>query len=372
MQLHAAIAPFMQAVRYRRQRLEGSASRGTKVMGYFCTYTPVELIHACGFLPVRIWGSTGRAEKAYGLVPGFICPYMQTTLENALAGEFAFLSGIVQGYTCDVACGLVNVWKGNIPGKLFHSVPLPYNDSPEARLFLKECLEETVEKLVSAGGCYSDDALSRSLDIYARIRSILAALYEKRMQGALGLSSADLNVLMQTFFVTDPVTYLMMLERLVEDLQALRAEQGRGIPVLVSGSVVEDAGIIALIEALGFRVVADDLCTGLRAFTPAEVSGKGPMESVVKRIMERFPCPARSRPARRIPLVLDLVRASGAKGVIFLLQKFCTPHLADHPAVSQALREEGIPSILIEMDGASGVEAQVVTRLETFGSMMGG
>jgi len=363
--------PFLEAVQYRRQRLEGAVSRGEKVIGYFCTYTPVELIHACGFLPVRIWARTGPAEKACAQVPGFICPYMQLSLENALSGEFLFLSGVVQAYTCDVACGCVNIWKATFPDLLVHSIPLPYNVSPEAGAYLRSCLEETVEKLVSAGGTYSDEALAESLDLYGRIRGILSALHEQRAQGTLAMTSADLNVVAQAFFAMDPVHYLMMLERLVADLNSCRSILAPGIPVLVSGSVVEDAGIISLVEALGLRVAADDLCTGLRAFTPASAAGQNPLEQVGNRIMKRFPCPARSRQSQRIPLVLDLVKSSGAQGVIFLFQKFCTPHLADYPAVCGALKDAGIPSILLELDGNAGMEAQALTRLETFAGMVG-
>jgi benzoyl-CoA reductase/2-hydroxyglutaryl-CoA dehydratase subunit BcrC/BadD/HgdB len=86
--------------------------------------------------------------------------------------------------------------------------------------------------------------------------------------------------------------------------------------------------------------------------------------------MKRFPCPSRSNPGERVPRLLDLIRASRAKGVIFLFQKFCTPHLADHPKVSQALKDAGIQSILIEMDENGLMEAQMATRLETFSHML--
>lgn len=370
MDTRPVMAPFREAVRNRRRRLEAAAGSGTGVIGYFCTYTPIEVIHACGFLPVRIWGGTGQAEKAYGLVPNFICPYMRLGMENAMRGEFAFLSGIVQGYTCDVACGLVNVWKGNIPGKIHHNLALPYNDSPESRAFLKAGLEELVGKLAGLGGTFSEEALGTSLELYGKIRGLLRTLHETRTQGVPALSSAELNVLMQAFFVTPPEEYLALLEELEEGLRSGEPSVGKGVPVLISGSLVEDEAVLSLIEGLGFAVKADDLCTGMRSFTPAAVPGDTPMDRVVSRTMKRFPCPSRSRPQQRIPLLLDLVWASGAKGVIFLFQKFCTPHLADHPAVSKALREAGIPSILIEMDGDSGLEAQAATRLETFAGML--
>jgi benzoyl-CoA reductase/2-hydroxyglutaryl-CoA dehydratase subunit BcrC/BadD/HgdB len=68
---------------------------------------------------------------------------------------------------------------------------------------------------------------------------------------------------------------------------------------------------------------------------------------------------------------MELIRASQAKGVIFVFQKFCTPHLADHPMVAQGLKDALIPSLAIEMDESGLMEAQAVTRLETFWGMLG-
>jgi len=94
-------APFTETLNDYPERLRSLTARGKECVGYFCTYTPVDAIHAAGFLPIRIMGDKGPVEKAYSLAPDFICPYMKRSLEKALAGEYDFLSGIIQGYTCD-------------------------------------------------------------------------------------------------------------------------------------------------------------------------------------------------------------------------------------------------------------------------------
>jgi benzoyl-CoA reductase/2-hydroxyglutaryl-CoA dehydratase subunit BcrC/BadD/HgdB len=367
---HPAVLPFMDTVRMKRHRLGQAASGGKKIIGYFCTYTPVEILHAAGFLPVRIWGGVGRAEKAYSLVPNFICPYMRLSLEGALSGEFSFLTGIVQGYTCDVACGLVNIWKDNFKMDLCHSLPLPYNDNRDARIFLRAGLHELIGKLMQIGKGFTDESLEESLTLYEEIRSILAWIFDRRADRGLPLSSGEVLNVVQAYFVTPPEEYLDMLKGLKGNLAGAPVPTDSGIPVLISGSLIEDAQALTLIEQLGFQVVADDLCTGQRGFFPIAGQGEDPMERLMDRIMKRFPCPSRSHPDERVPRLLDLIRASRAKGVIFLFQKFCTPHLADHPKVSQALKDAGIPSILIEMDEAGLMEAQVTTRLETFSGML--
>lgn len=149
-------------------------------MGYFCTYTPVEILHASGFIPVRIHAGTGRMDKAGQHLPDFICPYMKLSLENALDGKYDFLAGLVQGYSCDAACGLVNIWKDIFKERFFHTVPLPYKDTPEARAYYRSALLELTEKLNSAGGHFSETGLKDSIDLYARIRSLQFELDERR------------------------------------------------------------------------------------------------------------------------------------------------------------------------------------------------
>ena len=39
---------------------------GGKVMGYFCTYVPEEILYAAGVLPVRILGSHEPQDRCHG------------------------------------------------------------------------------------------------------------------------------------------------------------------------------------------------------------------------------------------------------------------------------------------------------------------
>ena len=104
------VAPFKTALDNGSQTLSDIARDGRRVFGYFCTYTPIELVDACGWVPIRISGGPGPLEKSYTRVPDFICPYMKRSLEKALNGEYSYLSGIIDGYTCDAACGVANIW----------------------------------------------------------------------------------------------------------------------------------------------------------------------------------------------------------------------------------------------------------------------
>jgi benzoyl-CoA reductase/2-hydroxyglutaryl-CoA dehydratase subunit BcrC/BadD/HgdB len=365
------IGPFAEAACGRTERLTRHAQK-QKVLGWFCTYTPIELIHAAGLLPVRIYGGTVRVELAGSLVPNFVCPYMRTSLERALRGEYKYLSGVIQGYTCDTPCGMMSIWQENTGPGLFHTVPLPYNADENARTFYRHTLNELIDKLAGVGGKVTSASLGRSLDLYAEIRSRLLHLYELRLQGISLRSARDFYTVLEAGFSLPPEEYLALLTNLTGALEKQRTIKENGIAVLVSGSIVEQLWIFDLLEAAGGWVVADDLCNGYRFCRPADGAGADPMERLIDRYIHRFPCPARSNIEDRVPRVSELVEKSGARGVIFLFQKFCTPHLADYPALAAELKKDGIPVLSVEMDESGNIEGQLKTRFGAFFEMIAG
>lgn len=365
------IGPFADAVNNRAERLAGYA-KNQIILGWFCTYTPIELIHAAGFLPVRIHGGTIRVEQAGSLVPNFICPYMRTSLERALRGEYRYLSGVIQGYTCDTPCGMMSIWEENVGPGLYHTVPLPYNSSQSAREFFRHSLNELAGKLNGVGGTVNPDSLGHSLGLYSEIRKNLLRLHGLRRLGTSPLCTRDFYTVMEAGFSLPPEEYLGLLDRLIGSIENQEPGKVSGIPVLVTGSLVEQLWIFDLVEAAGGRVVADDLCNGFRYCEPADGSGADPFERLIDRYIRRYPCPARSTIQDRVPRVLELVKGSGARGVIFLLQKFCTPHLADYPALSAELKKAGLPVLLVEMDESGNIEGQIKTRFGAFFEMIGG
>ncbi|MBN1574722.1 MAG: 2-hydroxyacyl-CoA dehydratase [Deltaproteobacteria bacterium] len=370
-----SVVRFTDAIEKMDENLKAISSGGKKVFGYFCTYTPIEMIHAAGFLPVRIAGGQGRVDNADSLTPNFICPYVRLATERALMGRYDYLSGVIEGYTCDVVCGAVNVWEDNFKGELYHTIPLPYDNYPADRDFFGAVLEELKDKLEGVGGAVTEESLEVSLDLYGKIRGMILRFMEMREKRSLPLTAAEFLTVIRAGFVTPPEDYLLMLEGLAGEIEEKgdKAEtiNRKGIPVLVSGSLVEEPGVLEILEESGGVVVADDLCTGFRNFHPEGGEGKTSTERLIDRYINRYPCPSRSRTGVRVPRLVELVKSSGAKGVVFLFQKFCSPHLADHPVAVEMLKKEGIPQIAIEMEETGIMEGQLRTRLEGFFEMIG-
>jgi len=53
---------------------------GGKVIGYFCTYAPEELMYAAGILPVRILGSHEVQDVTESHIFGMFCPFCRDCL----------------------------------------------------------------------------------------------------------------------------------------------------------------------------------------------------------------------------------------------------------------------------------------------------
>ncbi|MEW6529234.1 MAG: 2-hydroxyacyl-CoA dehydratase family protein [Thermodesulfobacteriota bacterium] len=364
------LEPFYEAIKDQEQRLRNLAAEDRKIIGYFCTYTPVELIHASGFIPMRVMGGTRTLTKADSLAPSFVCPYLRAALDKALNGEYSFLSGIVQGYTCDAACGVVRIWERNIPGEIFHTLALPYCDSVHSRRFFHSEIDALNVKFRAIDGGFNEQSLADSIELYGKIRRLVLEFYKMRYDGRLAIPASEFLAVIQAGFVTPPEDYLGMLERLAGAAELAAAANRGGTRVLVSGSLVEDGKVLDLVEESGGLIVADDLCTGIRNFYPASGFGLHPIERVIDRYMNRAPCPCRSRVSDRLPFLEDLLERSKAQGVIFLFQKYCTPHLADHPSLVEHCKAKGIPSIATEMEETGVNEGQLRTRLEAFFEML--
>ncbi|MBA4368644.1 MAG: hypothetical protein C0403_13515 [Desulfobacterium sp.] len=372
MMISDPIASFQQAYETSSQILSRIHDQGQKLFGYFCTYTPIELLAACGYLPVRIMGGRGKTEQCYHLLPEFICPFMKRSLERAMNGEYHFLSGIVQSYSCDAVCGCQAVWKNNFPDMSLYSISLPYNSNPQAREFYIAEFKNLLEKLGQPYDPCFQEKLRQAIEQYRQVRQAVLNLYDSAQSGLLDISAEEKWYAVQAGFVIPPDQYLELINRLIQRKKEASVHKKNPVSVIISGSEIGHPDILTYIEKTGGRIVWDDHCTGIRSFEPADGFVEDPMERLVDRYMKRSPCASRSRAEDRWLQWEKKLRHSDVQGVIFILQKFCTPHLSDIPYFKEQLKKRGILSIVLEMDESWEVSGQIRTRIDGFLDMVQG
>jgi len=127
-----------------------------------------------------------------------------------------------------------------------------------------------------------------------------------------------------------------------------------------------DVEFISLIESLGAHVVIDDLCTGSRYFWNEVVPDGNRLSAIAARYLDRPHCPLRDLPERRrLPHLVNLAKEYNVQGAIIALQKFCEPHAFDTLPIEAALKEQGIPTLFLELD-VTLASGQLRVRIEAF------
>ncbi len=363
---------FEELYERRRQIIMDEAERSDRpVLGTICSYVPVELLHSMGVLPVRIWGRSREVDDADVLLQSYICPPVRHLMALGLEGTYDFLEGIVHCYTCDATCGLYNIWVRNLEPRFSHMISLPYMSIEESRAYAVQELRVLIEKLERlAGRRFEAERLGESNELYDRARGLMRRMYELKSLGA-PVAYRELywmNVCSQVL----PVEALLpALEEAVGSARpaAKQPSSKREARILLTGSVVTDTALMDFVEARGGRIVADDTCLGLRLLQDVMPATGDPLESLAAYHLSRPPCASRAEfGARRLHLE-KTIEAFDVDAVLFVHQKFCDPHLSDHPFLKSALDQAGIRSSQLELD-AEGFTGQAQTRLESFLEML--
>ena len=346
---------------------------GKKIVGYFCSYTPEEIILAAGALPFRIFGR-GDISLADAHLQAYSCSLVRGALEDALSGSLDFLDGVVFPHTCDSIQRLSDIWRINVKTGFHIDVVLPVKlDTKSSGEYMADVLRKFQRDIENGlGVVISEDDLKSSVIKYNRIRSYLWNIYRIRSENPALIGSGDLHAIVKASMVMERDLLLDELSVFAGSLHGGNvAGKPAGKRVVLSGGVCNLPDIYSFIEDSGGTVVGDDFCTGSRYFE-GEISLKGDIvESIAKRYRERINCPAKhSGLLTRGEHIIKIVKESGAKGVIFLFLKFCDPHSFDYPYLKAMLDREGIPSMLFEIEEQLPSEGQFKTRCEAFLEML--
>jgi benzoyl-CoA reductase subunit C len=349
------------------------AATGGRVAGYMCVYVPLELLHAAGYLPVRVFGREGGMQHASAHLPSYACSVAHSALDMGLSGELDFLDLMVFSHTCDTMQNLADIWAANLPSCRSVTLDVPTCVDPKHGLpFLRRKLEALRQFLESVGGEISDEALGASIRLHDEHRGLMNRLSALRVERPDVLTGRAMQAVTQAALLMPRDQHLEAVQELIQSVESATASESRGTPrVFVTGSVCQNGAYIAVMEEAGCVVTGDSLCTGTRAFAMNPSDDGDPLERLARMYLSRTPCPAKHRPGHdAAEALLDDVRGSGANGVVFLLTKFCDPWGFEYIDLRKALEKQGIPSLMLEIEQHQPPPGQLRTRVAAFVEML--
>jgi len=346
-----------------------------RIVGYFCSYTPEEVIYAAGAHPFRLFGMGDTIHLADAHFQAYCCSLVRGALEGALAGRLEFLDGAVFPHTCDSIQRLSDVWRMNVKGPFHLDVVLPVKlDTDSAKAYMSDVLHKFIRDLESQLNVRIEkEALRDAMGVFNRIRGHLGRLYEMKSAYPGVISGSDLHAIVKGSMIMDRDRLLEILPGIVTELERKKGEvpEPAGKRLVMAGGICNHPDIYRIIEEAGGVVVGDDLCTGSRYFEGIAKAQGDPVAAIAERYMSRPPCPAKHAGLYdRARHLVDIVREKKAQGVVFFFLKFCDPHAFDYPYLKEALDRTGIPSIMVEVEDQLPSEGQMQTRFETFIEML--
>ena len=345
-----------------------------RAIGYFPVYAPVEVIHACGMLPVGLHGAGDRldiqhADARFG---SFICSIVKTTLEMGLTKHLTPFDGLLFSSICDSARNLCFVFKRNFPELYTDFLHLPHNPNSEASVaFLVSEYERMGANLEQMNGVQlTERRLCDSIEIYNENRRLTRQLYAERARNPQLIRTSELYALVRAGNFLPVEQHTELLRDTLDGMPGRRGKQRDSIRIVVEGSFCEQPplDLIKIIEEAGCYVVDDDFSLGQRWFLRDVPINGDPMRALAQSYINNSVYSSVRHDWRhpRHKQLIEKVRQREADAVLLLIAKFCEPAYFDYVLFKQELEKEGIPHLLMEFEEKMFTFERLRTEIETF------
>lgn len=352
--------------------IEEWKAKGKKVVGFFCSYVPEEILYAADILPVRMRApGCNKTTSADVYFSQFNCSFMRACLEFAMEGEYEFLDGFVFTNSCDnvrrVYDTLKELKSNEFPFIEFISVPHKVSDQSTA--FYRDQLIEFQEKVEQLSGVKVEpDKLNNAIETYNKTRTLLKKLYDLRSNNNPPLTGSETLSVLLAGQVLPKDQYNDLLERLLEELGRTEGISDYKARLMITGSGgCDDPEYLRIIEDLGGLIVTDSLCFGSRYFWETVQINGDIMKSIAVSYLNRPSCPGMcDQVAERNDYIKDMAEQFNVDGVIFQRMRYCDLWGGQILTLRQELKEADIPLLELEREYILGSTGQLKTRAQAF------
>ncbi len=347
---------------------------GGKVIGMFPVYTPYELPHASGMLPVGLFGAGGKIEidHADSRIQSFVCSIARSTLELGLRDMASDFDALWFTSICDVARNLSGVWATNFLQQRVSYIHFPQNmASPSALVHYRAELKKLLAGLESmTGRKVSDRDLAGSIEVYNRNRDLCSQLYSiKRVKPWL-LSTYEAYVLIRIGTLMPVERHNLLLEEVLPLIHSRSRPERDYVRVMIEGSFCEQPPLelLRVLEESGCYIVDDDLLLHTRWFQGNVHANGDPLMALSEHYINnsRYSSVRHYGNRPRKEQFVEKVRSGNIDGVIFAAPKFCEPALLDYVLFKDECEKHNISYLAFEYEEKMGVFESIRTQVETF------
>jgi len=357
---------------------------GKKIIGYICSFVPLEIITAAGCIPFRVRGNIHEPiTKGDTLLETIVCPYYRSCFDLSLKQKYDFLSGMVIPHGCDSMVRSYSAWSYSLPYSYFHFINIPTVCGESSFEFFdaelntfRKSLMEFAEKVVT------DEDLAKAIQIYNENRDKVRVLYEFRKANPPLISGTELTMALTVGSSLPVGEANTLFDQVSAEIGRRKKSPLQGGPrIFIDGACLDNIEIIKLVEELGGNVVADTICNGARDYFPRTDVGGDPMDALAHRYLDKINCPKTYRENKTGTFEGDIASRFGdigayarefkVDGAILYVYKYCDPFGFEVPARKAYYKSINIPLLHLEDVYSAGTMSQLRTRIQAFLEMIG-
>ena len=353
-----------------RAQMDKYLAEGKKIVLCAPVYTPEEIIHSMGFVPMGAWGGDMELNRAKEYCPAFLCAIVQSLLELGITGALEGASAIVIPSLCDTLKTVGENWKYAVPSIPFIPMTYPQNRKPAYGVaFTKAGYERVIRDLEKLGGKFDDAKLAQSNALYNRHNAAMRKLDEVLAKHPEVTAAQRSDAFKSAFFMTKE-EHTALIEELNAALEA-QTPAAEKTPILLSGILTDAPGFNAILDDLDLHIVADDVAAQSRQYRTDVPAGDDALTALAQKFADMDNCSVLYNAAKpRVQWIVDTAKARNAKGVLVALTKFCDPEEFDYVMIKKACEAAGIPVTVVEIDRQMVQFEQARTNIETFRDML--
>lgn len=365
----SVLKKFAQAVPLPNAWINGWKKEGKKVLGYFCSYIPDEIIYAADILPIRIRArSCGDTPMGDAYMSATTCSFTRCCLELASRKQYDYLDGIVSSNTCDQVRRLYdNIrFKAPFPFHYFLSIPSNVNDITidwfKHELFkFKASLEENFEIEII------DERLRHAIKTYNKSRNLLKQLFTLRKGANPPITGTEVMKVISAGVTIPKEQFNELLTQYLKEADGKEGNSDYRGRIMLVGSLLDDPEYVKIIEDLGGLVVTDSLCFGTRYFWDLVDERSNPLGALAERYLSKVSCPRMTDGyLARKRFIKNMIKEFYVDGVIFERMKFCPFWWGEIFLLRKELKELGVPCLDLEREYVLGGVGQMKTRIQAF------
>lgn len=350
---------------------------GNRLVGFLCSYTPLEIIDAAGASSVALCGTSDEViPEAEKVLPANLCPLIKSTYGFAYSEKcpFTYFSDMIVGETtCD---GKKKMYELLSELKETHILHLPQgrDRAYESDGWYEECrlLLERLERLY--GITITDEDLRAAVARRNRLREAQLSMFELQALEPPAMTGVELmSTMFAGTFSFDIVSYTKKIEETVAARRSAYEAGERPVSsnakrILITGCPV--GGVInkigRTIEANGGVIVCMDDCSGERT---ARMMVDENAPDILRAISDRYldiNCSVMTPNDGRMENTLAMCEKYHVDGVVENVLTACHTFNVESARMQKAVEDAGIPYLKIETDYSAGDQGQIDTRIAAF------